>query len=81
MSLKRTLNLTKKVIVSSEVLKQDMIDNYGIKLENIVIIPPPVECHSLMAKQKNDVFTNIFIRFCLYLFIFVCIFVKSSKTK
>ena len=26
-------------------------------MENIVIIPPPVECHSLMAKQKNDVFT------------------------
>lgn len=54
---KANLNLTKTVIVSSEILKQDMINNYGIKPENIVIIPPPIEGHELLTKHENKIFT------------------------
>lgn len=54
---KANLQLTQKVIVSSEILKQDMIENYGVKPENIVIIPPPIEEHELLSKQENKVFT------------------------
>lgn len=54
---RENLKLTKKVIVSSEILKQDMIDNYGIDSKNIFIIPPPIERHEILNKQENDVFT------------------------
>lgn len=54
---KANLNLTETVIVSSKILKQDMIDNYGINPQNIVIIPPPVEQHEILAKHENKVFT------------------------
>lgn len=54
---KVNLNLTKTVIVSSEILKQDMIDNYGIDPKNIVIISPPIEGHELLTKHENKVFT------------------------
>ncbi len=41
--VKENLVNTKIVVVSSSILKQDMIENYGVKEENIVIIPPPIE--------------------------------------
>lgn len=54
---KTNLNLTKTIVVSSNILKQDMIDNYGISPKNIVIIPPPIEQHEILEKQKNEIFT------------------------
>lgn len=47
---KAILSNTKKIIVSSNVLKQDIVENYGIPESKIYIIPPPV----ITAKQKND---------------------------
>ena len=46
----------KRVVVSSNVLKNDMISNYGVREENILIIPPPVERYKI-NKYKNRVFT------------------------
>lgn len=54
---KKNICETKKVIVSSEVLKQDMIDNYGVKEENICMIAPPVEKCSAISHKSNKVFT------------------------
>lgn len=55
--LKNNLNSTKTVVVSSKILKQDMIENYNINPENIVIIPPPIETHETAPKPNNDIFT------------------------
>ena len=55
--IKNNLQKTKKIIVSSNILKQDMIDNFGINPNNIVIIPPPIEEHEPFNKEKNPIFT------------------------
>ena len=47
----------KKVIVSSEILKQDMIENYGVNPEQIVILPPPIEKYDFRERSSNDIFT------------------------
>lgn len=48
---------TKKVIVSSQVLKEDMINNYGVSPDRIEILPPPVEKSNKIQRSKNEVFT------------------------
>ncbi len=54
---KENIQKTNKVIVSSNILKQDMIKNYGVKEENIVIIPPPIEPYTNNNKQHHSVYT------------------------
>ncbi len=46
----------KRVVVSSEILKRDLIDNYGCDENKIIIIPPPVEKY-LINHIPNKVFT------------------------
>ena len=46
----------KKVIVSSTVLKRDILDNYGVEEDRTEIIPPPVE-HYNIKKYPNRLFT------------------------
>lgn len=53
---KENLANCKIVIVSSEVLKNDIIQNYEINAENIVILPPPTEKYSINS-CKNKIFT------------------------
>lgn len=48
---------TKKVIVSSKILKKDIIENYGVEDKNIIILPPPIENYEKKERIKNDVFT------------------------
>lgn len=55
--IKANLEKTNKVIVSSNVLKEDMINNYGIKERKIEIIPPPIEIHDYNKKHINSVYT------------------------
>lgn len=51
------LKKAKKVIVSSQVLKEDVVNNYGVSLENVYILPPPIEKYELKEQEKNNVFT------------------------
>lgn len=54
--IRQNICKTRKVIVSSRILKEDMIKNYGVKPEQIEIIAPPYEKFDI-NKQKNEIFT------------------------
>lgn len=54
--IKENLSKTEKIIVSSTVLKNDMIINYGISPDKIIILPPPVEKYNIYT-YKNRIFT------------------------
>lgn len=47
---------TKKIIVSSNILKQDIIENYGISADKIFIIPPPIitDTQENISDNKSD---------------------------
>lgn len=50
----------KTVIVSSSVLKKDIMENYGVEENKIVIIPPPIEnsnISQLKCQQRKKSFT------------------------
>ena len=53
---KENLRKSKFVVVSSNVLRQDVIENYGINSDNVVIIPPPIEQYQI-ATRSNEIFT------------------------
>lgn len=46
----------RKVIASSEILKRDILNNYGVQKDRLEIIPPPVERYQI-KKYKNGIFT------------------------
>ena len=46
----------RKVIASSEILKRDILINYGVQKDMVEIIPPPVERYQI-TKYKNGIFT------------------------
>ena len=46
----------KKVVVSSEILKRDILNNYGVPEDRAEIIPPPVERYPI-KKYQNRIFT------------------------
>lgn len=50
---KEILRNTEKIIVSSEILKQDYIKNYGLDESKFVIIPPPVIIQPALTAQRN----------------------------
>lgn len=53
---KNNLKNTKIVVVSSNILKQDMIDNYDVDEHRIIVIPPPIEEYGLQhSKSKKEV--------------------------
>lgn len=58
--IQESLMKTKRIIVSSEILKKDMVENYNIPSEKIYIIVPPVsnisESSSFKEKSKEVVF-------------------------
>jgi len=54
--VKRNIRKINKVVVSSNLLKQDMIENYGVKPEHIEIIPPPIEKYEI-NRDENEFFT------------------------
>jgi len=51
---KEILHNTNKIIVSSEILKQDYIKNYGLDESKFVIIPPPVIIQPVLTTQQNN---------------------------
>lgn len=55
---KTNLQQTKKIVVSSEILKQDVIENFKISADKIEIIPPPLE-NFRIEKRNNygEIFT------------------------
>ena len=53
---KENLGKTKVIIVSSEILKQDIVENYGINPNSIHIISPPTEDFQILHK-RNNIFT------------------------
>lgn len=53
---KMNLANIKKVVVSSQILKSDMITNYGVNESRIIILPPPIDKYNI-EKVKNNVFT------------------------
>lgn len=53
---KENLSSCQKVIVSSTVLKNDLIENYKVAPQNIEILPPPIERYQT-NKIKNSIFT------------------------
>ncbi len=53
---KENLKKSKYVVVSSNVLKQDVIENYEINPDNVVIIPPPIEKYNAEIND-NEIFT------------------------
>lgn len=53
---KENISSCQKVIVSSIVLKNDMIENYKIASQNIEILPPPIERYQI-NKIRNSIFT------------------------
>ena len=55
--IKENINKCKKIIISSEVLKQDMIDNYGVEPSRLYIIAPPIERYKKRERIFNKVFT------------------------
>lgn len=55
--IKNNLLKTKKIIVSSQVLKQDVIDNFGLNSHDVIILPPPIEVHAILPKKNNQNFT------------------------
>lgn len=55
--IKENINKCKKVIVSSEILKQDMIENYGVLSSKIFIITPPIEKYEKKDRVTNNLFT------------------------
>ncbi len=48
------LKYTKKIIVSSKVLKEDYVRNYNIEPSKIYILPPPVEYKEYKTSIKNQ---------------------------
>ncbi len=52
--IKQNLQNTKKIIVSSKVLKNDCIRNYGIDTKKIYILPPPVDYQPGKQVLKNE---------------------------
>lgn len=48
------LHNTKKIIVSSEILKRDYIENYGLPEDKFVLLPPPVILKSQIQKRQSD---------------------------
>lgn len=52
--IKQNLQNTKKIIVSSKVLKNDCIRNYKIEASKIYIIPPPVDYQPGKQVLKNE---------------------------
>lgn len=52
--VKENLANTKLVVVSSKVLKEDMIENYGVDEEKIVIIHPPIEKYAEQFPKTRD---------------------------
>ena len=56
LNTKQTLADCKKVIVSSSILKQDLIENYEVDKNKIEIIPPPIEKYKI-NREKNNIFT------------------------
>lgn len=57
--IKENLASTKVVVVSSNVLKQDMIDNYEVPESRIVVIPPPIEDYpeQTVKTKPENIFT------------------------
>ncbi|MCM1264991.1 MAG: glycosyltransferase family 4 protein [Candidatus Gastranaerophilales bacterium] len=53
---KENILQTDKIIVSSNVLKQDMIDNYNAKEEQLIILPPPIEKYPDSNREKHNPF-------------------------
>lgn len=56
-TIQQHLKDTKKIIVSSNVLKDDCIRNYKIDASKIYILPPPVDYHPIKQVVKNKIFT------------------------
>ncbi len=54
--IKQNLQNTKKIIVSSKVLKNDCIRNYDIDTKKIYILPPPVAYQLENQSVKNEKF-------------------------
>lgn len=54
---KKNICNTSKVIVSSNILKQDMIENYGVNPDNLIIIPPPIESYKKRERNSQDIYT------------------------
>ena len=52
--IRKHLKNTKKIIVSSNVLKDDCIRNYKIEASKIYIIPPPVDYQPIKHLIKNE---------------------------
>lgn len=52
--IKQNLQNTKKIIVSSKVLKNDCIRNYKIEASKIYIVPPPVDYQPGKQVLKNE---------------------------
>ena len=50
----------KTVIVSSSVLKKDVIKNYGVDERKIVVIPPPIENYSNIYQPKYQQSDKVF---------------------
>ncbi len=55
--IKKNILSCKKVFVSSQVLKDDVVNNYGIDEKNVLIVPPPIEEYPEFLKSQNEVFT------------------------
>lgn len=56
LTIKDNLKRTKTVVVSSKILKKDIIENFEINPNNIAIIPPPIE-PALLCKKEKEIFT------------------------
>ncbi len=54
---KNNICKTQKVIVSSQILKEDMIKNYGVNPNRIEILPPPIEKVKSIQRTTNEIFT------------------------
>ncbi len=54
--VKENICKCKKVVVSSKILEQDIVENYSVDKERVIIIPPPVEKYQV-KRYKNRVFT------------------------
>lgn len=54
--IQKHLKNTKKIIVSSNILKEDCIHNYKIEASKIHIIPPPVDYEPIKHVVKNEKF-------------------------
>lgn len=53
---KKHLANTKRVIVSSQILKSDVMNNYNVDENKIIILPPPINKYNI-SKVKNELFT------------------------